>query len=602
MAKNNKSKKRLALITLSLILTLTSCGKKDDPQKRYKENVRDIIEVYNDSSAFDYKNTLDKFYIDFINNYGSYMSEEEYQDFTYLMMASYQYKEEFSSEDTFLYLNMIMNVEDNKFGRGLYRAFIMRIVYENIFPAWRYNDDVYQEFNTLRSVVNNDKDFYSAIFSNDIDSLIKCIVDNTGASKTDVEKLILEMDAYSDIQESEEYNESELKETYKETIENLMNKIVQAKIKNDESFANTLFGKLLSKSKYYNDYSYGVINSLFDDTASIHGCKDFSAYYFDIPSEYLNTKKDIDEIKAYKVCKIIELGGNEENTYENDAMNLMIHLIDPSTLTDSSLTSKQIREILYENLKDEFESIEEFDDFFLTIANGSSMIYYDYFSIFERRLKKDGITYDDFVRFTSLVNFVNDNTTVNIDWNWDIEYPPYEEIKKMKEEEYNKLVSSSTYNWIFYGMDYKMCMEISNEIVKNNDLGYEYFYSPNCKYVYKNGKVYVSPSSGKVVSEVVSPRIGRVSGVDITYYEIPEDYKNGYAVECFYNIERELTLVPINGFVTTFYDETIGKTVNAFVVSLDKENEEELPVVRFAEYYSEYEKIQENKKLGLGAN
>lgn len=602
MEKKNKNKKRLALFGLTLMLALTSCGKKDDPQKRYKENVRDIIEVFDETREFGLKDTLDKFYIDFINRYGSYMSEEQYNNFTYLMMASYQREGKFQSENMFPYLDLIMNVEDNKFGRGLCRAFNMRIVYENIFPAWKYNNDVYQEFNTLRSVIDNDPEFYSSLFSGNIDDFVKCIVDNTGAKKTDVEKLILELDAYSDIEESEEYNKSELKETYKDNIENLMSKIVKSKIETDELFANSLLGKLLSKSKYYNDYSYEVINSLFDDTAEITGCNDFSAYYFEIPSEYLHTKKEIDEIKAYKVCKIIELGGDENNTYENDAMTLMIHLIDPTTLTDSDLSYKQIREILYENLKDEFETIEKFDDFFLTIANGSSMIYYDYFTIFEKRLEKDGITYDDFVRFTSLVNYMNDNTIVNYDWNWDIKYPPFEEIKKMNEEEYNKVVRSSIYNWIFYGMDYNMCMELANDRIKNNDLGYEYFYSPNCKYVYRDGKVFVSPSYGKVVSEVVSPRVGRVSGVDITYYEIPDDYKNGNAVECFYNIERKLTLVPINGFATTFYDEKLGKTVNAFVVSLDKELEENLPEVRFAEYYDDYEEMTENKKLELGVN
>lgn len=599
MKKNYR--KRILPLALAAVLSLTSCEKDDNLKDEYQIKTRNIIEAYDNNEENREKERLNDFFKGYIDRYGSYLSEEQYNSLVDIMEVNYGGHDPFPYKITRKLLNEMTSSSENEFGRGLGRAFNLRLVYENIFSSWMIDDDVYEEFNTLRSVVNDDDTFYSCLFSHDMDGLIECIHKQTGLSESKIEQLILIMDAYSDIQESEEYNDVELKETYKKSIEELMSELVKSKLESDEEFASTLYGKFLSNSKYYGSYNYRVTVDLFDEDASISGYKDTLYYNFSIPSEYLKTKMSIEEAKEYAVCDIIKNGDKEDNYYENDAMTLMIHLIDPSTLTSDKLTNQEKREILYDNLKDEFKTIEDFDDFFLTIANGSSMIYYDYFTILENRIEKDGITYDDFVRFTSLANFMNDNEDICIDWNWDVDYPPYEEIKKMPEEEYDKIVNSFSTSWIFDGMDYKMCMEMVYDLIKKNDLGYEQLYSPNCKYEYKYGVVGVSTPSPSVVSSLVEPKIGTFQGHKVVYYEVPENYETGKAVDCFYNIERKLTVVEIPGIFSTIFDEEKGREVTIFIRSIDGEIEENQPSIRFMEYYYYYLDKQDNKKLTLEA-
>lgn len=602
--KNINRKTALSLI-LAASLSLTSCAKTESNQKRYEENIRDLIESYEEynyeGNNYYKKETLDAFFKNYIKNYGKFLNEEQYSTIISLMQINYSGSDPFPYETTQALLNEIVSSDKNQFGRGLGRAFNLRLIYENIFPSWILDDEVYEEFNTLRSVVNNDDEFYSCLFSSDREGLIECIQNNTGMKEEKIRELILLFDSYSDIRKSEEYGDIELKDTYTKSIKELMSELVKSKLKTDEKFANTLLGQLLSKSEYNGDYKYGVTNYLFNDIASINGFKDTNMYCFSIPSYNLRLNKTISEIKSEAVCDIIKNGDNEDNSYEYDAMKLMIHLIDPNTLTKSNLTKEEIHRILYDNLKDEFKTIEDFDDFFLLIANGSSMIYYDYFILFEKRLKMDGITYEDFVRFTSLANFMHENEDITIDWNWDMEYPPYDEIKRMKEEEYNDVVRSFSSNWLFDGMDYKMCMGMSYDLIKDNDLGYEQLYSPNCEYAYESGKVYVSSPSSLVVSGEVKPKEGFFFGNNVIYYEVPENYETGRAVECFYNIERKLTVIDVPGIFKTVYDPEKGHDITIFILDVNGKLDEDTPSVCFMEYYDYYQEKVDNKKLSLEA-
>ncbi len=613
-----KNKKRTLMMVLSLMITLTSCGNKDDhranviAKSKYLAKFYDTEELKEDDYVSYYKETIDNFYKNYLTNYVTYMDEEQCRELQTLMEESYELEEEFPYDNTFTHLNKIMGVEEDKYGRGILRAFNMRLVYENILPAWYFRSEVYEEINTLRMLVNNDKAFFSSLFSKDMNKFIGCLMEKTGLdSREEIEELILKFDYYSDIIEKndysnlipeEEYNDEELKEAYQKRIEEIMSDLVESKLETDENFASTLYGKILSNSKYLGSYKYSVTNDLFNDTASIFGVnKNYtSSYSFSIPSQYLYMNIDINEIKTIKVYDIISNANDKDNNYENTAMRLMIHLIDPLTLNSEGLSSEEIRQILYDNLRDEFESIEDFDTFFLSIANGDSMIYYDYFTILEHRIKKDGITYEDFARFTSLANFINEKENIFIDWNWDVEYPPYGLIEKMNEEEYNKIVSSYSNNDIFYGMDYKMCMGMAYDLIKENDLGYEQLYNPNLQYTYKDGYVYLNDPNSLVLSAEIYPTIGSFDGKKVIYYEIPKKYENGQAVESFYNIERKLTAKEVEGIKETFYDEISGKTVNGFIVSFNDELSEDIGPIRFMEYYIYFDKKQENKKLMLG--
>lgn len=594
-----KKKKNIALISLALMLTASSCKSDDNYRERCLENSKNLIEAYDESNN---NERLDEFYKEYLNRYVKYMNKEQCNQFIDLMIAGYEVSDNSSYELIYAFLNEIVGVEENKYGRGILRAFNARLVYENLCPLSKLSDHTYDEINTLRLIVDDDDAFFSSLFSGNMDNLVECIKSHTGfQSSAEIEELILQFDYYSDIRESEEYNDKELEANYEIRIAQIMRELVKSKLATNETFANTLYGKIVSNSRYMGSYKYNVYNNLFDDKASIWRYKDGSSYSFSIPSYYLHTDKEISEIKAEKVCDIIEHGDDANN---HNVVTLLIHLIDPYTFSYVPDMYKPFkgdqREIFYDNLSDEFETIEDFDDFFLFLASGDSMTYDDYFIILEHRIKKDGITYDDFVRFTSLANFINAYENVFFDWYLN-DHPPYEEIKKMKKEEYKDFVYDYTYNSMFGGMsDYQVWMEMVYSLIKDNDLGFEQLYAPNCQYVYDAGRILILESSPSVISKEIFPTIGSINGTKVVYYEIPDNYETGTAVESFINIERKLTVVQVSGLKRTFFDEISGKTVNGFIVDFGDEIDETMTPIRFMEYHKYYEENQENKKLILG--
>lgn len=596
-----KNKSKILPLLLSIVLSATSCGKEEPIIDRdYLSDTREIIDNYDETKEKN-DSTLAKFYRKFIENYGDYLSEEQFETFTYLMTSGFN-KKGSTEQLTFNFLDEIMDINENKYGRGLLRAFNMRMVYENVFSSWMYRDEVYEHFNTLRSIVNNDEAFFGSLFSGDMDLFVKTVSEESYAPESLVEELILKMDAYSDVYESDEYNDVELKEVYQKQIKEIMGEIISKKLENDSEFRNTLYGRIISESDYTDKYRCSAINDLFDNGIHISFYNMTSSYSFYVPSKFLYRDLTIADIKRIAVCDIISKGDDEDNYFENIAMTLMIHLIDPNALSNKNLSSEEKRENMYNDLKDEFASIEDFDDFFLTVANGTSIIFYDYFNIFDRKILKDGITYDDFVRFTSLANYMNEKESVHIEWNQDFDYPPFDYIKTLPEEEYKKIVSSYSSSWIFDGMDYKTCMELSYNNIKDNSLGYEKLYGPNCRYSYEYGRVYVYDSSSSVVSEIIEPNIGVFDGVNVVYYKIPENYSSGRAVECFYNIQRKLTIVDIPGIVKQVKDPITGEDISIFIIDIANEIRDDLPEVRFAEYYEFYKENQENKTLTLEDN
>lgn len=592
---DKRRNKKAILIALAIALaSTTSCGKNQKEQF--------IIEtIDNEVDPLSENPTFCSFYNGYLERYGEFFSKEQYDIFVALKDGSITKDEEIIKK-----LDELFNVRKERDGRGIYRAFNTRMVYENVFPANVYYDTVYEEFNTLRSVVHNDKDFYKPLFSLDIDGFIDCIQRNTGVNRDVVEELILKLDAYSDIRESEEYEDLELKEAYEKRIQELMHLIVSSKLKNDPDFAKTLYGELLAKSRYMNEYKVGVArDNLFSDGLNIGVFRNYDLCGFTINSGYTYSGYNLKEMKRNKVCEIIEASLNEENTYAFDAMTFMIHLIDIDEFNVAGrLTGAGKREIMYESLREYFKDDEDFDTFFLAIADHEAMTFYEYFHILEEQIKKGGITDEDFIRFTSLSTFLNSKLSLFIDWNRDLEYPPYEEIKKMPQGEYEKVVRSSAEVDILYGMDYKMCMGDIYSLLKDNNLGYEEMYCPDCCYTQDDCYIELNFPSPCVLSSEIYPVEGRFNGTKVIYYEIPKGYESGFAVTSFYNIEREFTLNNVEGFKENFFDEANKKDVSAFIVSLDESLTSDSPYgpIRFMEYYKYFQeaKAKKNKELKLG--
>jgi len=608
-----KRKKTILLIMLSLILSTSGCKKDESYKKDIHSRVKEIMDDYSfyqdkDSSGKTYEEIFSPFYYNYLEKFIDYMSEEQFYKFLNIVISMNEF-EKYDYDTTFGFLDEIMGYEKDKFGRGIYKAFNTRLVYEEIFPAHDFNIEAYHEINTLKSIVNNDEAFFSSLFSKNIDKFIECIQDNTGFTNKDlIQELVLNMDLYSDIEEKEEvtFEELDLKKIYNKRIEDIMSMIVEAKLTSDQKFADTFYGKILKDSKYMKDcYTCGATQELLGDQVefSVLSEKFQEFYRFTLSKKHIFSNMDISGIKVSKINEIIKLA-NEEMQNSN-AMDLMIHLVSPDKINEASSDYNAIRLVMYEDLKEYFENVEEFNDFFL-MANcyKIDVIEDDYFTMFKNRIKENGITIDDFICYLSLVNLINNHNFIYYDWDFDVDYPPIEEITSLPKDEAEKIVDISIINRIFDSENYKTHLEKISEMLKENNLGYEMIYNPECKYEYEYGKIIIDDDSNSVISKLVDPKKGLYNGMNVVYYEIPTYFDDGKAVFTFKNIEDKLTIKELEGFKINFFDEISGKEVNGFIVKIDNKQDEteEYEPIRFIEYYKNFasKRNNKNKELKLG--
>lgn len=613
-----KRKKSAMLIMLSLILSTTSCKQNNS----YKDDHYNTIEEIMDNNPFyqeydlskTYKQKYLPFYYSYLNKFADYLDKEQYA--TFLKIISEMDENEIDDHNynkTFSYLNEIMNFEKDQYGRGIYHAFNNQIIKENIdyFYDYGLNTEIYKEINTLRSIVNNDQTFFSSLFSKDINKFIECVQKNTGMENKDlIGTLIINMDLYSDIESSKEIMDIELRESYGRQISNIMGILVKSKLETDPKFADTLYGKILKNSKYIKeDYISEAFQELLENETNFHF---FSENYdidydFSLSSEYLYSHISFSELKELKVTKIIDQADKEDNSDYSDTMTFMIHLIDPEILIYTKNSASTIRKIMYEDLKKHFKNIEDFDEYFLIFdcypldyPLETIKIWDIYFNILNLRIKEGGITIDDFSRYTSLVNCINDHRFTSYDWNLDVKYPPIEEIKSLPKEEAEEIVGALHHDRLFR-LDSKLTM-IENTL-KSNNLGYEMVYNPNCKFEYNYRIVIVNDDSNCVISKSVEPKNGKYNGMDIIYYEIPEYFEEGRAITTFKNIEDKFTIKEVEGFKETFFDEMSQREVTGFIVKINTNQKKEYQPIRFMEYYMHYEEKRspQNKELTLGA-
>lgn len=594
----NVRKKQIFALALSLALTGCTPNEKDTKEIVYIENTANTTV---DKEALTNKDIFINFYNGYLERYGAYLSDDQYT-----VLKTLTKKQTTPSEKEILdTLNSVMNIDFYSEGRGIYRAFNNRLIYEEVSLSNAYRDTIYMYINTLRSVVNNDEEFYTALFSLNIDEFIDCIARNTGIKdKNIIRDLVVQMNAYTDVLALEEsLNQKELLDDYEHHICDLISKIISSKLEHYPDFASTLYGELLSDERYYPFLD--TYEDLFSNKLHISVFRDYDSYDFTVDASLTYSDYSLAKVKGKKVTEIIKNGIDEENIYEYDATNLMLHLIDYRSFNDLSiLTASDKRDVMYDELQDYFIDKEDFDSFFLCIANHSPMTYYEYFFILEKQIQKDGITYDDFVRFTSLSNFLKENQHLFIDWDYSITYPPYEELARMPLKESEKIVRSFSNIDIFNGMDYKTGLIDINNMLTQNDLGYEQLYCPDLRYIHYANGVSCGDTSAYVLSTLIYPTEGIVNGSKVVYYEIPENYENGRAVDSFYNIAREFTVIDVPGLKETFYDESKNREVNGFIVSLDEglTEDTEYKPIRFMEFYHYYkDKVKDqNKELKLG--
>ncbi len=597
-----KSRKKTIALLLSLMLATTGCSKggEENIKEGYKDRIETVLDynkLYTSTSIFERnKSTYYDFYNTFFCAAVENMTDEEYLRFSKELdnVTTYNYE----MRDLFNCIDDMFVLDKNSAGYGFYLMFLHQLDQSTLTSP----TEVFYHINTLRTLVNNDTEFFSSIFSRDINKVIDCICQNTNIQdRSLVEELILKLDQYYGVCDSSDYQDKKLAEMYEIRIQEIMNIIVKTKCESDKAFSQTLYAKFLKESKYYDKSDVFIYQSLFGLNAHVFNDNypNFP-YSMTIPYEYLLSDTAIAEAKSRAVENCISMV-YDRNTYdhEKEFFDLLVMLLDEDALGKSSSddkSSSEIRSLMYENLKKHFASEEEFNTFFLSFYLEKPSAQEFYLKLFNERLKDDGITYYDFIRYTALTKYINDKTTTRFhEQDIDVFFRipiAYGDLVKMPQSEYEEYVTPYQENWLFnYQVPYHQYLEEGYAILANNNLGFEEFYNPNCRIDYDYG--YLAPRyySPYVTSALVSPQEGTYNGSKVIYYEYPEFYEDGEAVETFKNIEDEFTIRTVPGFKVEITDPETGEPKYIYIVSIDG-SLEDYPSVRFGTYYFNFDKAK----------
>lgn len=601
-----KSRKKTIAILLSLALASTGCSKaeevdvKDGYQKRI-ENALAYNKLYTDDSIFKInKATYEDFYNTFFCAAVENMTDEEYLKFSSDLASTTTYN--YNLKNLFYCIDDMLTIDKNSFGHGFYSMFKHQLMAEEVDPGWYLSNETFSHINTLRTIVNNDAEFYSSVFSRDINKVIDCICKNTNVTdRALVEELILKLDQYYEVFGSTNYQYEKLASRYETRIQEIMNIIVKTKCETDSAFNQTLYAKILKESKYYDHSQISIYQELFGLNAGYVN-DNYQHFYhsFTIPYKYLLSDNTIEEVKSRVVENYISIAYNPDaEEYEKEFLDLLVLLLDLDALTQSSSDEKssaEIRTEIYDNIKNHFATEDEFNTFVLSFILETSSAQEFYLKLFNERLKDDGITYYDFIRYTALTTYINKKTLTHfleLDSDTSFTIPiAYGDLVKMPQSEYEEYVHPYYESRLFdYRVAYQEYVREGYEILADNDLGYEELYNPNCRIDWQYG--YLSPyyTSPYVTSDLISPKEGTYNGTKVIYYEYPEFYEDGEAVETFQNIKDEFTVRTVPGFKAEIIDDATGEPKYIYIVSIGG-SIEEFKSVRFGTFHYSFDKAK----------
>lgn len=604
-----KTKKRALIMLISLALATTSCGKSEDIKPSYQEYLEEYLDEYNhyestskyDVNKSDFKTFYQTFFTALLNNVGDEDYKELYSD-----IAINDYNMEVILKDIY---NQIPTSEDT-FGRGFFHMFSEQLREEVTSPYRFLRDEVYSNINTLRTLINNDEEFYNAVFSYDIDNIITCIIDNTGYQNRNlIEELILNMDSYVNVTrlgDSMTYQDEVLASNYKTRIREIMVTLINYKCMSDDEFTNSFYGRMLKMSNYY-DGNINIYQELFGVRAClVDQSNENMPYSIRISYADLYGNASLEELKEkYLENKIWDTYAQDYTRgkldFDNIYMELLVTLLDNSALNDADRYGNSVRSLMYDNLSSFFTSEDEFNSFVLSLSENTSAAQNYFFFLFLKTLNKDEITYEDFVRYMSLANYITSHTITHVD---DLYVEaPNGDLVNMPKDEYINFISPYYESFIFENgeVDYLGYLEKMREVLKNNNLGYSMTYNPNCYISWEYGRLYPASGSTIVVSEKYEPQQMKYNGTNIIYYEVPDAYVDGWGVEDFINYEAEYTLRRVDGIKETIIDPNTNEAKTILIVGINTDISDYEPI-SFATYYYYFAKNLESKNLTLEAD
>lgn len=598
---NIKKKKSALIMMLSTLLATTGCSD-INTNVDYKNNAYEKIEEFMDSSVF-YQDThagdtneefYSPFYDQYLNSFINYMNEDQYNTFME-MVKDVDESERYEFPVIYSSLTSIMG-EENDFGHGFYYAFNTRIIYESLFPAYTFNDDTFTHVNTLRDIVNNDESFYKSLFSRDINKLIDCIMENTNfEDRALVEEMFLKFDLYVDKLEGNTYMDQKIKEEAASRIQEIMNKLVASKCASNQEYAKTFYGRMLKSSRYYGNNELSLTRYLIEDTFDLTKEKNNTYLSITLPNEYYFSHKILDDVMEEKLINVIE---KEITDGEHDMLSLLSLLIKEDTLDSIRDTPpSDIRKYIYDDLHQFFQDENEFNEFCLRLNNGAASSLNEYFKIFKSRIKEEGITMLDFMRYYSLVELNKSHTYNHYEFYDDAAHMTYDELQELKPEEYEDIAYNYPENYFLGSISYSEEFASIEDILSQNDLGFYNIYSSSKTINWYTGSIdFDNLDDILVLSELVEPQSIAYDGNNFIFYECPSGYENGKVVDSFLNIDNELTIREQPGFSTTMINPTTGDEMSIYLVGMNVEIENYSPL-RFITEYSNVLNKEDTKKL-----
>ncbi len=82
---NMKKNKKIISLILAMALSLTSCVKNESNCNEYKDNVKKIIADNGNGNPDNRNRSIDEFFYNFINLYGNYLNQEQYDNLIEMM-------------------------------------------------------------------------------------------------------------------------------------------------------------------------------------------------------------------------------------------------------------------------------------------------------------------------------------------------------------------------------------------------------------------------------------------------------------------------------------------------------------------------------------
>lgn len=595
---NLKNKKRIILSTLALSIALANTGCTAEYQKNPLKEINELMEddFYQESRALETnKEFYGKFYRTYLNNFVDYMSKKQYKEFK-TIVTDHELLEECDEEKIVERLNRILYEEDSR-GIGLYAAFNSELLYEELNPVVVLDDEVFKHICNLKFLIDDDAAFFEAIFSKDINNLIDLICQKTGCEEDTASVLVTYFDEYYLGLKTGYFNES--KEEIKGHLEYVIKEITKSKIDNNKSFASIFYGRMFTNNKRYKEQVSIRPDLLKNSATIIIEDEEKGNIQFDFDSKYLYSEDlELWQLKVIRANDYIKEAYSNcySEEYDLEGLALLSFLLSDECTLENTTSEDDVRCEIYNDLADYFTSPEDFNDFVIKLFRRNKNALDRYFEIFKQRIQEDGIDAYDFMRYESLRNLVKSNDIVTIHLNSDNTIERREEIKNMPREEALNYADVTLENYHF-GTHYEEDFKEIDDILENNDLGLSKIINDQVYFNWWDKPITVSGYSAysTLISQPVKPKTMVYNGIEMLYFEAPENFSDGYLAEVFYNIEGIPVIRKFEGLEATIKNPDTKEDMFIIVVSLN-DNRTIPDELMFVKTYLNYDYLKQTNQ------